>query len=133
MVDLRIGSTPFFDRGIESIIRTPESPRLPDRGDLAPSELAGPAALDELLFAANLESLLDAYVRPTLAERDLLTPQRFRDAMESVVLYFVGAADTRRRANPRVGKTLDGAVQLLTDDIELRDLLQMYRYALLQG
>ena len=137
MADLRIGSGRFFERGIDSIVDAPEAPEtllLPDwHVDLEPSALAHQAALAELLQAENLESLLEASVRPELAERWLLAPQRFRAAMEAVLALFARTAESRRYANPRLGKLLDRAARVLADEIELRELLQMYRYALLQG
>ena len=68
MADVRIGSGLFFERGIERIVDAPQAPEtqlLPDsHGGLAPSAQAFPTALSELLHAQNLESLLDAWVRP---------------------------------------------------------------------
>ena len=125
MADLRIGSGRFFERGIDSIVDAPEAPEtllLPDwHVDLEPSALAHQAALAELS------------VRPELAERWLLAPQRFRAAMEAVLALFARTAESRRYANPRLGKLLDRAARVLADEIELRELLQTYRYALLQG
>jgi len=137
MADIRIpGQGAFFDRGIDSIVGTPDAPdvlHLPDTHELAPAALARIGALEQLLQATNLESLLEASVRPEVAARELLSPQRFRATMEAVLEHFTRAADARRPANPRVGRLLDRAGRVLADEIELRDLLQMYRTALLQG
>ncbi len=57
--------------------------------------------LVELLGAANLESLLDAWVRPDVPERVLLSPPRYRAAMDGVLQRLTQAADARRPANPR--------------------------------
>lgn len=130
------GRTVFFDRGIDSIVGTPDAPELlylPDAQDLAPAALARTTALDELLGARNLDSLLEAASRPDVAGRELLSPQNFRAAMESVAAHFLRTADARRYANPRVGRLLDNAGRLLAEEGELRDLLQYYRNALLQG
>lgn len=136
MAELRIGHKVFFDRGIESIVGTPvgvDELYLPDTHDLAPAALARATALDELLAATNLESLLEASVRPDLAERDLLSPQRFRAVMDAVLARFARVADARRHANPRLARLLDGAHRVLADETELRELLRVYRTALLQG
>ena len=130
------GRALFFDRGIDSIVGTPDSPELlylPDAQELAPAALARTTALDELLGARNLDSLLEAASRPDVGGRELLSPQRFRAAMESVAAHFARTADARRYANPRVGRLLDSAGRLLAEEGELRDLLQYYRNALLQG
>lgn len=136
MAELRIGQQVFFERGIDSIVGTPEGVDvlyLPDTHELAPAALVRATALDELLSVRNLESLLEASVRPELAERDLLSPQRFRATLNSVLARFAHVADARRHANPRLARTLDGAARVLADETELRDLLQIYRTALLQG
>ena len=136
MADMRIGSQPFFERGIESIVDaadTPDTPLLPHFHALAPSSLARPTALDELLRADNLESLLDAYVFPEIVERELLSPMRFRAAMQTAHAEFQRSAERRRQVNPRLGALLERAALVLRDEIELRELLQMYRNALLQG
>lgn len=136
MAELRIGQQAFFDRGIDSIVGTPEGVDvlyLPDTHALAPAALVRSTALDELLAASNLESLLEASVRPELAERDLLSPQRFRAVMNAVLARFARMADARRHANPRLGRLLDSAGRVLADETELRELLQIYRNALLQG
>jgi type III secretion protein X len=133
MADLRIGATPFFERGIDSVVEMPKDLFVPDSQELAPATLATPAALEELLQAENLESLLEASVRPELAERGLLAPHRFLAAIGSALALFESQADERRHANPRLGKLLDHAAGVLAEEIALRDLLQMYRGALLQG
>lgn len=136
MADVRIGSRRFFERGIDEVVDGPETagvPTLPDAQELAPSALARYAALSDLLEAQNLESMLESWVRPELASRELLAPQRFRAAMESVLAQFARTAKQRRRANPRLGRLLDDATALLEDEMELRDLLRLYRNALLQG
>jgi type III secretion protein X len=135
MAEMRIGSRLFFDRGIDRVVDAPDAAQasLPEGDALVPAALARWAALEELLHAENLESLLDAWVRPELAERELLAPRAFRAAMEAVLARFRGTAQARRQANPRLGRLLDEAARVLGEDIELRDLLQMYRGALLQG
>ncbi len=139
MVDAAIsprGAKVFFDRGIDSIVGTPDAPELlylPAAQDLAPASAARATALDELLGAANLESLLEAASRPDVAGRELLSPHRFRAAMERVAAHLQSTADARRYANPRVARLLDSAGSLLAEEGELRELLAFYRNALLQG
>lgn len=134
MADMRIGSTLFFERGLEGIVEAPETARLPAGQDVAPPDHAHRAALDELLMNVdNLETLLTASVRPDLVDRDLLSPARFRAALDVLAERIAHAAQKQRAINPRESRLLDMAVALLTDEIELRELLQMYRQSLLQG
>ncbi len=136
MVEVRTGGRGFFDRGIDSIVGTPDAPELltlPHAQDLAPASLARTTALDDLLGVVNLDSLLESASRPDVAGRELLAPQRFRAAMEQVAAHFARTADARRYANPRVGRLLDSACRLLAEESELRELLTYYRNALLQG
>lgn len=135
MADARIGSVPFFDRGIERVVDAPvpvEVPWLPDEPGLVPSAQGQPNAVDELFAHENLESLLDRWVRPQI-QPELLTPTRFRVAIAAAAAEFAHAAEIRRFANPRVGKLLDRAGRLLQEEKDLRELLQMFRSALLQA
>lgn len=126
----------FFERGIDGITDAPGAggqPRLPDTKLLAPAALVHQTALDELLGARNLDTLLEAACRPDVAGRELLAPQRFYAVMEQVAAHFARTANARRHANPRVGRLLDSAGRLLAEEAELRELLQYYRNALVQG
>lgn len=135
MADARIGSVPFFDRGIDRVVDaplTPDVPLLPDAHGLTPSELEQTNAVAELFACDNLESLLETWVRPQV-RRELLAPHRFREAIGGAAAAFARAAEIRRYANPRVGKLLDRAGRVLDDEKDLRELLQMFRTALLQA
>jgi hypothetical protein len=134
MAELRIGSGPFFERGIERIVDAPEPSEalvLPDAQGLAPAASARWAALDELLHAENLESLLEDWARPELAQRELLAPQRFRAAMDGALARLQGLMQPGTDASQR--ELLERAERVLAKERELRDLLQMNRSALLQG
>jgi hypothetical protein len=139
MSEARIGSVPFFHRGIDRVLDAPSSPAapllpdLPDGFDLAPSAQEQPNAVFELFACNNLESLLDAWVRPAIVRRELLEPQGFRAAIAGAAEAMARAAGIRRYANPRVGKLLDRAGRVLEEEEELRELLQMFRTALLQA
>lgn len=133
--DLRIGKGLFFERGIEKItfdgldvIRG-----LPDKRELQPAEDARRPMLDQLLAMHNLESFLEETIRPDFMDRDLLTPVRFRQVMEDTRAGFVAAAGKRAAADPQAVRALERAGRLLGEEVNLRELLQMYRSALLQG
>jgi hypothetical protein len=129
----RIGSRPFFERGIESIVVRGDTPQLPDTHDIAPPDLAYETALDALLHAENLESMLDSSVRPSLAARELLAPGQFRAALEDVRKLLRRHAELRKRANMRSAKVLERAGEIVDDEIELRDLLWTCLNALHEG
>ncbi|MGE0329458.1 MAG: hypothetical protein AB7P37_02060 [Ramlibacter sp.] len=136
MVETRIGHKPFFDRGIDSIVGTPDAPdllQLPGSHELAPVAVAQSTSLDELLAATNLEALLEAAIRPGSFAPGLLSPSRFTAAVESAATHFERIADARRYTNPRVARLLDSAHGLLNEEIKLRELVQFYRNALHQA
>jgi type III secretion protein X len=129
MPDLRLDSSLAFDRGIDRIVheRTPDA--LPEALNIAPSEMPQPAELDRLLALPNLDDYLQGTLHPQLDNKDLLQPARFRQALE-------GAREALRQAaedDPENAKTLNRAARLLSEEADLRDLLQMYRSMLLQG
>jgi len=129
MPDLRLDSPLSFDRGIDRVVheRTPDA--LPDAFNMAPSEMPQPAELDRLLALPNLDDYLQGSLYPQLDNKELLQPARFRQALE-------GAREALRQAgesDPENAKVLNRAARLLSDEADLRDLLQMYRSMLLQG
>jgi type III secretion protein X len=142
MTDLRISSL-VFDRGIESItfVAHDAQPTLPERGDSSPPEISTRPQLSALLERPSIEDYLDGAVRPSIENRDLLTPVRFREALESALQCFRDAAQAHQ-ATDNGGmpgnreeelRILNRATRLLTEEQGLRDLLQMYRNALFQG
>ena len=136
MVEVRPIATRFFDRGIDSIVGSPGAPEallLPGSGGLAPAAQAHVSALDDLLDVTNLDALLDAAVRPALAEAELLMPTHFQAALEAVQARLHGVADARRHANPPLGRLLDEAAAVLDEEAGLRELLRTYLRSLLQG
>lgn len=135
MSDFRIGSGKFFDRGIEKItFRSLDVVEgLPDLFELTPGEHARRPMLDQLLALRNLESLLEEAVVPDVDDLDLFLPGAFRQAMERVLTTLRQASERRRSADPQVARRLDRAVRLLSEEADLRELLAMYRAALLKG
>jgi type III secretion protein X len=133
--DFRIGSGKFFDRGIEKItFRAMDVVEgLPDLFELTPAERARRPMLDQLLALRNLETFLDESVQPDVDDLDLLLPGAFRQAMERMLATLRQASDRRRSADPQVARRLDRAVRLLAEEADLRELLAMYRAALLKG
>jgi type III secretion protein X len=135
MSDFRIGSGPFFERGIDKItFKGGEAAQgLPQQRDLSPADHAQRPMLDQLLAMPNLEDFLEELIRPDVGDREVLNPARFRDMMAEVLAALKAAAAQREGVDPDGAKVLNRATRLLTEEVNLRDLLQMYRSALLQG
>ena len=138
MDNLRFGDGLFFKCGINSITRKKllnSKESTPDNFDLSPSEQGLRPQLEQLLHQSDGNSFLEEKLTPDLDDRELLLPGKFQKAlddsleeMEKIVkeMHLHNSSD----ANVKV---LNRAVRVLREDIELRDLLRMYRAALLQG
>ncbi len=134
MSDIRISSNLVFDRGIESITHAQQqtASTLPERGDASPPDIGVRGQLDLLLQKPSMDDRLDAGLRPPLEHRDLLLPGRFREALGAAIQCLRQAADNGPEASdqPRV---LNRAARLLSEESNLRELVQMYRSTLYQG
>lgn len=130
MADLRYNGL-SFDRGIEQIVHTQDVSvtTLPDHQDLTPAELNSRPQLEQLLAMPNLADYLENHLRPELLNKDILSPTRFRQALDSALKMLRDAAEQ----DPSSAKQLNRAARLLGEEADLRDLLQMYRSALYQG
>jgi type III secretion protein X len=135
MSDFRIGSGPFFDRGIDKItFKGQEAMQgLPEQRELTPAEHAQRPQLEQLLHMPNLESFLEEAIRPEFDDPELLTPGRFKQAMDGALAAIRQAAEQQQAHDPDGAKVLNRAGRLLNEEVNLRDLLQMYRSVLLQG
>lgn len=135
MSDFRVGSGPFFERGIDKITfkGTEVAQGLPDQRELTPADQALRPQLEQLLHQPNMESFLEDAIRPEFDDRDLLTPGNFRQAMDGALATFREAADKLQSGDPDAAKVLNRAGRLLGEEVNLRDLLQMYRSVLFQG
>ena len=121
-----------LDRGIDSISRStrPEVP-LPDAAHLPPAAQLSRPELDRLLWQPNLQDYLAEQLQPQIADRQLLTPQRFERALRAAVarLRDLAAREGHAGRNPLLRK----AAQALAEEANLRELLSMYRSTLFQG
>jgi len=135
MSDFRIGSGPFFDRGIDAItFKGQETLQgLPEQRELAPAEQGGLRQLEQLLALPNLDVFLDDAIRPELEDRELLMPVRFRQALDGALEAIRNAAAQAQGSDPDAARELNRADRLLSEEQNLRDLLQMYRSVLYQG
>ncbi|CAN7188961.1 hypothetical protein [Acidovorax sp. Leaf78] len=143
MTDMRISGL-MFDRGIDSITYAQQDAQamLPERGESAPPDVGSRAQLSTLLDKPSIDDFLDTATRPQIANRDLLVPSRFREALDNTLQQLRDAAaqwqspaGTEAPAQGRDDelRVLNRATRLLTEEVGLRDLVQMYRSALYQG
>lgn len=136
-----------FDRGIESITfaRDLGDLSLPERAQSAPPEMSVRPQLDMLLERPSLDDGISNVIRPPLVDRDLLVPGKFREALDGALQRLKDAAarhaDSAGAADGKAGadggddslRVLNRATRLLSEEVNLRDLVQMYRSALYQG
>jgi type III secretion protein X len=122
-----------LDRGIDSISRTslPEVP-LPDAALLPPASQVGRPELDRLLLRPNLQDYLIEQLQPDIADRQLLTPQRFEQTLHAAAqsLRDIAAAGNGPASRTAI---LSKAARMLSEEVNLRELLNMYRSTLFQG
>ncbi|WP_063581924.1 hypothetical protein [Achromobacter ruhlandii] len=135
MSDMRISGF-AFDRGLDGISyagREAADQHLPERQELTPPADGVKAQLAQLLDTPNTDRYLDNQLRPTLANRDLLLPGKFAQALQATLDGLSAAAEQSQDRNPEDARALNRAVRLLKDEAGLRDLVAMYRSALYQG
>ncbi len=121
-----------IDQGIEKILRGPVK-RTDDRvaitNNYSPAYTATRQRLDELYAMPNLDDYLIAEMAPLVTEGSLLLPHRFaRELGEAREL--LRQARERQKRHARV---FSRAIEVLSDQMELRDLLQTYLSALYKG
>jgi type III secretion protein X len=129
---IRDKQSPFpMDRGIDKILRADEAGDM----DIGPVAELSPAfspvkpRLEQLYAMPNLEDYIASQLAPLLNEPALLLPNRFDKALRTGVESLLAAAEE----DTRVARILQRAARLMGDQVALRDLVQMYRSALLKG
>lgn len=135
MTDMRISGL-VFDRGIDSITYAQQDaqPTLPERGESAPPDVGARAQLSALLDRPSIDDFLESSTRPQIANRDLLVPARFRERLDNALQQLRDVAAQRQPAGGDDElRILNRATRLLSEEVSLRDLVQMYRSALYQG
>ncbi len=135
MTDMRISGL-VFDRGIDSITYAQQDaqPTLPERGESAPPDVGARAQLSSLLDRPSIDDFLEYSTRPQIANRDLLVPARFRERLDNALQQLRDVAAQRQPAGGDDElRILNRATRLLSEEVGLRDLVQMYRSALYQG
>ena len=113
--------------GIEGISWQPRETGLPSGTQIVPSgDMTGHITL-EALYDSPLEGGLRAFFKPDLNTRELLFPGFFSSRLNSARKKLRAAA--RKNNSPACAKAAD----LLEEDVELKELLSMYRGLLQKG
>jgi len=127
---LRPNTLAPIERGIERVVRGVGAlAELPEFVDVAPSEALAHSRLDQLLALPNIDEFIANALRPQLDSAAILSPAAFRSALDAALAGLREAAERQ----PRAARTYGRAARLLADEAGLRDLLHMYRNALVQG
>lgn len=125
-------TTPFpMDRGIEKILRSDEDGGV-DTGasaELSPAFSPVKPRLEQLYPLPNLEDYLAQETMPSAMEASLLLPGKFERALRDAVDSFLAAEEE----DPRNAHVFRRARKLMGEQATLRDLVRMYRSALLKG
>ena len=126
----RITRNLSLDAGIEQILTRsdPFPSALPDTGRMMPGIDRVGQRLDEVLFPPSVEEELLESFRPEVDQREILTPNGYRAALEESQAELREAV-ARAKGTP-AGDSLQRAVALLDEERELRDLLSTYRHLL---
>lgn len=128
----RVRNTPFpMDRGIEKILRADDDKNVEigPAGDISPAFSPVKPRLEQLYAMPNLDDYIASELAPLMAEAGLLMPSRFNRALRDGADELKEAED----ADPRNARILRAARRLMGDQASLRDLVTMYRSALLKG
>lgn len=104
------------------------SPIYPSGSNLHPAAISKPVNLDQLLLLQSIDDLISESLRPILNDPSILWPAGFIAALRGTRAGLINLA----RSNPRSAKTLGKLALALDEERDLVELLQMYRFALLQ-
>lgn len=116
-----------FDAGIEQILiqNDPRPATLPDSVRSVPGEGQITRLLDQVLRPASVEETLVESLRPEISHRELLSPPGYEAAREATAVALQQVLPQLPDSRDRTA--IENALQLLSDDKSLRDLLNTYR------
>lgn len=121
-----------FERGIDGIShlsRDTDHEPWPDRQSLPPPSSSVKVHLADLLAPPDTTRYLNTMLQPTISNPALLMPANYHATLSNA-LQALRTAVTSTNEHSR---QLNRAIRLLTEELGLRDLAQMYRSALYQG
>ena len=123
-----------LDQGLDSVTRQDAPPhQLPDGRATPAPDVRSQAALERLLAAPGLDSLVDAAIRPTVDDPSLLLPGRFADALRHAQASLRRNLSSRQQETSRRQRRLQRGIQVLEEQEDLLALLWTYRNALYAG
>ena len=127
-----------FETGIESIIslgpeQTPAS--LPEVANFLPSEEQLDAWLQKMLASPPLEQQLLSLLKPVINDLTILQPVHYEFMIFKLGEKFKRLVAYRKKKKPKEEdrQIFEEARDLFTEEQSLRELLKMYRNALLRG
>jgi hypothetical protein len=128
-----LGQILNFNKGLESVsieARTfrEDSRKLPDLSYVAPSETPAMEQLGELWGQPSLGQGLVESLRPEISDRSLLIPSRYQALLQDSEDALRSLAD-----NGDPGGKLQDAIGVLSEEREMRSLLNTYRASLFQA
>jgi hypothetical protein len=122
-----------LDHGIESVSHHRHEPEdyqfWPDQQALPPPSQTVKTKLTEILSLTDTDSYLRASLQPNISNHGLLTPARFHSTISTALTNFQHAA---KEQSAHI-YTFNRAVNLLMEEMGLRELTHMYRSTLYQG
>ncbi len=123
-----------FDRGLDSVTSQETPPlRLPDGRATPAPDVRNQAALERLLSVPDLDSLVEAAIRPSVEDSALLLPGNFADALGRARANFRRNLAGRQMEGSRRQRRLKKAISVLEEQEDLLGLLWTYRNALYAG
>lgn len=116
-----------FDIGIEQIVIQNDArpASLPETSRALPGDGQITHLLDEVLNPPSVEQSLMESFRPDITQREILSPSGYEMARDQAGPALKDALSKLPDSNDR--QAVESALQLLSDDKSLRDLLNTYR------
>lgn len=132
MAEVGVGSILNLDAGISRVVWDTPGPAvaLPDRRQLAPSELPTTQQLDRLLQVDNLDAVLARALRPAVDSPEVLRPDKFEDALRSAGAALEEVIGSTAGADRQA---IEDLARVLDEHGELKAALDYYRDMLIAG
>ena len=122
-----------MERGIEGVSHLPrdktDKALWPDRRSLPPPSQEVKAKLAELLNTPDTSRYLHTTIQPIVSNPALLLPATFHATLAKALKDLRNTPTTKEDGK----RTINRAIRLLSEEIGLRELANMYRSALYQG
>jgi hypothetical protein len=132
MADVSLGAILDFNTGISRIVQGPPGAvaNLPERHQIAPSDLAGVLQLARFVATDNIDAAMSRSLLPSVESREVLLPERFEATLRSAAAA-IGAAIERATGDEKT--ELEALAAVLRDRQELQYALNYARDMLIAG